>query len=99
MSAADWLFHGGAIHPGAPGQAATAGALAVTGNRIAALGEEAIALRGPRTEVVDLAGGALLPGFQDAHIHAIIGGGPATRLRSRWRTPYSGLPESHQGLF
>ena len=48
MSAADWLFHGGAIHAGAPGQAATTGALAVTGNRIAALGEEAIALRGPR---------------------------------------------------
>ena len=74
MSAADWLFHGGAIHAGAPGQAAAISALAVTGNRIAALGEEAIALRGPRTEVVDLAGGALLPGFQDAHIHAIIGG-------------------------
>jgi len=74
VSAADWLFHGGAIHAGAPGQAAAISALAVTGNRIAALGEEAIALRGPRTEVVDLAGGALLPGFQDAHIHAIIGG-------------------------
>jgi len=73
MSAADWLFHGGAIHVGAPGPGTT-GALAVTGNRIAALGDEAIALRGPRTEVVDLAGGALLPGFQDAHIHAVVGG-------------------------
>ena len=73
MSTADWLFHGGTIHVGAPGQGST-GALAVTGNRIAALGEEAIALRGPRTEVVDLAGGALLPGFQDAHIHAVVGG-------------------------
>jgi len=73
MSTADWLFHGGTIHVGAPGQGST-GALAVTGNRIAALGDEAIALRGPRTEVVDLAGGALLPGFQDAHIHAVVGG-------------------------
>jgi len=73
VSAADWLFHGGAIHAGTPGTGTT-GALAVAGNRIAALGEEAIALRGPRTEVVDLAGGALLPGFQDAHIHAVVGG-------------------------
>ena len=73
VSAADWLFHGGAVHVGEPSPG-TADALAVTGNRIAALGDEAIALRGPRTEVVDLAGGALLPGFQDAHIHAIVGG-------------------------
>jgi predicted amidohydrolase YtcJ len=73
VSAADWLFRGGAVHTGEPGPA-TVDALAVTGNRIAALGEEAIALRGPRTEVVDLAGGALLPGFQDAHIHAVVGG-------------------------
>ena len=62
MSTADWLFHGGTIHVGAPGPGST-GALAVTGNRIAALGDEAIALRGPRTEVVDLAGaGAGVPG-------------------------------------
>ncbi|NRA00949.1 MAG: amidohydrolase [Myxococcales bacterium] len=46
-------------------------ALAVRDGRIAAVGDEAsvLALRGPDTEVVDLAGRALLPGFIDAHGH------------------------------
>ena len=46
-------------------------ALAVVGNRIAALGDAAKAMRGPRTEVVDLAGRALIPGFVDAHNHFV----------------------------
>ena len=29
---------------------------------------------GPGTEVVDLAGGLVLPGFQDAHVHPVLGG-------------------------
>jgi len=29
---------------------------------------------GPKTEVVDLAGGMLLPGFQDGHVHLLLGG-------------------------
>lgn len=36
-------------------------------------------LIGPRTEVVDLAGRMLLPGFQDAHVHPAIGGRYLTR--------------------
>jgi predicted amidohydrolase YtcJ len=32
------------------------------------------ALAGPDTEVVDLRGGALLPGFQDAHVHPAFAG-------------------------
>ena len=31
-------------------------------------------LAGPRTEVRDLAGGMVLPGFQDAHVHPAFGG-------------------------
>ena len=46
-------------------------ALAVVGDRIAALGDEARALRGPGTRVVDLRGRALLPGFVDAHNHLV----------------------------
>ncbi|MDT7643303.1 MAG: hypothetical protein QOC75_303, partial [Pseudonocardiales bacterium] len=39
------------------------------------MGAEATrALAGPRTEVVDLAGRLLLPGFVDAHVHAVNGG-------------------------
>lgn len=50
-------------------------ALAVTGDRISAVGRtEVRELVGPRTEVVDLTGRALLPGFQDAHVHAATAG-------------------------
>ncbi|MFD9890167.1 amidohydrolase [Amycolatopsis sp. NPDC059027] len=48
--------------------------VAVTGGRISALGDDVPALTGPKTEVIDLRGRLLLPGFQDAHIHAVGGG-------------------------
>ncbi|MFG1994593.1 amidohydrolase [Actinoplanes sp. NPDC048988] len=49
--------------------------LAVRDGRITALGEQAARdLRGPRTETIDLRGRLLIPGFQDAHIHAVMGG-------------------------
>ena len=54
-----------------------AGAVAVAGGRIAALGRDAASLReltGPGTEVVSLRGRALLPGFQDAHVHPAFAG-------------------------
>ena len=51
-------------------------AVAVAGGQIAAVGTDAevSALIGPRTEVIDLAGRMLLPGFTDSHIHASVGG-------------------------
>jgi len=56
---------------GSPG----ATALAVRDGRILAIGNDEVhALAGPATEVVDLRGRLLLPGFQDAHIHAVMGG-------------------------
>ena len=47
-------------------------AVAVAGGRIVAVGTatEVSALTGPRTEVIDLAGRMLLPGFVDSHVHA-----------------------------
>jgi predicted amidohydrolase YtcJ len=53
-----------------------AGAVAVKGDRIMAVGaEDAIAdLIGTGTEVIDLRGRMLLPGFQDAHVHPVFGG-------------------------
>lgn len=52
-----------------------AGAVAVTDGMIVAVGgEEVLELRSPRTEVVDLGNGVLMPGFVDAHIHAVMGG-------------------------
>ncbi len=46
-------------------------AVAVTGERIVAVGHESDVreLIGPGTEVVDLAGRMVCPGFQDAHVH------------------------------
>jgi predicted amidohydrolase YtcJ len=54
--------------------AAEADAVAVADGRIAAVGPHASDLAGPRTEHIDLAGGLLVPGFQDSHIHAVFGG-------------------------
>jgi hypothetical protein len=46
-------------------------AVAIRGGRIAAVGSDAEVreLVGPRTEVIDLGGRMVLPGFQDAHVH------------------------------
>ncbi|MDF6041494.1 amidohydrolase [Streptomyces sp. JH14] len=49
--------------------------VAVTGDRITAVGHDEVReLIGPKTEVVDLAGRLLVPGFQDAHIHPVTAG-------------------------
>ncbi|AXI80414.1 amidohydrolase [Peterkaempfera bronchialis] len=70
---ADTLFTGGPIHTGDPGNPLT-DALAVAAGRITALGADALAQRDTGTEVVDLAGGALLPSWGDGHIHPLMGG-------------------------
>ncbi|MEU5863248.1 amidohydrolase family protein [Nonomuraea sp. NPDC047529] len=70
---ADIVFTRGTIRTGAAG-VPVSDALAVTGDRISALGEAALSARGPGTEVVDLAGGALLPAFGDGHVHPLAGG-------------------------
>ena len=52
--------------------------VAVAGGAIVAVGSAADGvaadLTGPRTERVDLRGRALLPGFQDAHVHPAFAG-------------------------
>jgi hypothetical protein len=54
----------------------TAGAVAIVGNRVAAIGStaEIRALAGPRTRVIDAGGRLVLPGFNDAHVHFLTGG-------------------------
>ncbi|TLS43705.1 amidohydrolase [Streptomyces montanus] len=68
---ADIVFTGGTVRSG---DASVHDALAVTDGRISGLGAEALVARGPRTTVVDLAGGALLPAFGDGHVHPVLGG-------------------------
>jgi predicted amidohydrolase YtcJ len=55
--------------------------LALAGDRVLAVLPEAdlALLERPGVEVVDLAGGVVLPGFQDAHVHPVQGG--VERLR------------------
>ncbi|MFI7067649.1 amidohydrolase [Kribbella sp. NPDC050124] len=58
-----------------------AGGIAIAGDRIAAIGtaDEIRALAGRGTQVIEAAGGLVLPGFQDAHVHAPFAG--RNRLR------------------
>jgi predicted amidohydrolase YtcJ len=67
---ADLVLRGGKVIT-VDAQDRVAEAVAVTGNRIAAIGtnQEIARLIGPQTKVVDLNGRALLPGFIDAHSH------------------------------
>jgi predicted amidohydrolase YtcJ len=73
-SSADLIFVGGRVFTADPalGYATT---VAVRDGRIQAVGADGVRdLAGPQTEIVDLAGRLLLPGFQDAHVHAVMGG-------------------------
>lgn len=62
-----------------------ADAVAIAGNRIAAVGSTADLrpLAGPRTRVIDTAGPTVLPGFNDAHVHWLGGGFSITNVDLR----------------
>jgi hypothetical protein len=64
-------------------QQAEAQALAIKGNRIAAVGsdESILKLSGPHTKVVDLKGRRVVPGFNDAHVHFYMGGDGLTSVQ------------------
>src|SRR5437588_752741 len=51
-------------------------AMAVTGEKIVAIGSNADIqkLKGPKTQVIDLGGHFVMPGFNDAHTHLASGG-------------------------
>ncbi len=85
---AELVFAGGAVYtadasrrrvvPSVTADGRPASAVAVVGGRIEVIGNAADGdiqdLIGPATEVVDLRGRALLPGFQDAHVHPAFAG-------------------------
>jgi predicted amidohydrolase YtcJ len=67
---ADLILRGGTVYT-ADAVGRWADAVAVRGGRIAAVGfaDDVRDLEGPSTRVVDVRGGLVLPGFQDAHCH------------------------------
>jgi predicted amidohydrolase YtcJ len=71
---ADLLFDNGPVFTADGAPEPVRQAVAVGDGRILAVGPAARDLAGPHTERVDLAGRLLVPGFQDAHIHAVFGG-------------------------
>ena len=79
---ADILFINAAVYTADPVNA-RAEAVAVRGDRILFVGRttDAVALRGPRTEVVDAGGRSLLPGLIDSHFHLLWGSLKLDKLR------------------
>src|SRR5579859_2000355 len=73
--AADLVIVNATVHTMDPARP-LAQAVAVWGNRIAALGstEEIRPLAGKNTQVIDAEGRLVLPGFNDAHVHFLSGG-------------------------
>lgn len=74
---ADTVFVGGRVFTGAGTRPTPVdAAVAVGGGRILAVADASAvwSLAGATTEVVDLEGGLLVPGFQDAHVHPVVGG-------------------------
>jgi len=75
-AAPDLVLLAGGVWTGLQEVGAGADAIAVSAGRIAAVGwrTEIRSLAGRSTRVVDLPGGLITPGFQDAHVHPGIGG-------------------------
>ena len=69
------ILTGGKVFTENPAQP-LAQAVALSGNRILAVGDDSaiLALAGPATQRIDLHGRLLLPGFNDAHVHFLDGG-------------------------
>jgi predicted amidohydrolase YtcJ len=75
VAAPDLIFVGEAIHTADPARP-RAEAVAVAGNRLAAVGrrDDVLPLRNAQTEIVELGRRALVPGFYDAHQHQVYAG-------------------------
>ena len=73
---ADLIISGGLVWTGLSTGAPHAGAVAIAGGRILAIGDSAQVGRyaGPKTQWIEADGGLVLPGFTDGHTHFIDGG-------------------------
>jgi predicted amidohydrolase YtcJ len=78
---ADEIFTHGNVYTGVPGASSfheiqRVDAIAIQGDRILAVGKTADLMKhkGPATQVIDLGGHFVMPGFNDAHLHLTDGG-------------------------
>ena len=78
---ADVIFTHGNVYTGVPGASSfheiqRVEAIAVQGDRILATGKSADLMKhkGPATQIIDLSGHFVMPGFNDAHTHLAEGG-------------------------
>jgi predicted amidohydrolase YtcJ len=74
-SPADLVLRGGVVYT-VDAARSWATAVAAKAGRITYVGSDSLprGLIGPDTEVIDLAGQMVLPGFQDGHVHLLAGG-------------------------
>src|SRR5271157_1790438 len=84
QAGASLILTNGKIWTGSSAQP-PATAVACTGNRIAAVGSAADLAKwaGPGTQVIDLAGKLVVPGFNDAHVHFFDGGAHLAGVKLR----------------
>jgi predicted amidohydrolase YtcJ len=68
-------------------------ALAIAGDRILATGSDAemLQLAGPSTRTLDAAGGLIMPGFNDAHVHFLMGARNLRNLELSEETTVDGI--------
>jgi predicted amidohydrolase YtcJ len=71
----DLIIHNATLYT-ADADGTMAEAIAVRGNQIVRVGSDrdVLRLRRPQTRVIDAGGAAVVPGFNDAHVHFIAGG-------------------------
>src|SRR5687768_9354937 len=77
----DIIIHNAKVYTSGP-DAEMAEAIAIRGNQILRVGSEreVTRLRRPQTTVIDARGGAVVPGFNDAHVHLLDGGADLGRI-------------------
>lgn len=88
---ADLVIKGGRVFTAEPSQPFV-GAVAVSGDRIVAVGEEVEGLVGSETAVIDLEGAMATPGFIDAHVH------PAWSGLDKLRCHFDGADDAESAL-
>jgi predicted amidohydrolase YtcJ len=70
----DLVFTNGAVFTAVAGGPDASTVVVREGRILGVGGDDVRDVAGPGAEVVDLAGGLLVPGFQDAHVHPVEGG-------------------------